>query len=51
MHGFLRLSALDHPSSMARVQFHPFTAYTPSSTEGLRALLTAVHEWPRAGTR
>ncbi len=29
---------------LARVQFHPFTAYTPSSTEGLRALLTAVHE-------
>lgn len=29
---------------LARVQFHPFTAYTPSSTEALRALLTAVHE-------
>ena len=29
---------------LARVQFHPFTAYTPGSKEALLAFLAAVHE-------
>jgi IclR family pca regulon transcriptional regulator len=29
---------------LARVQFHPYTAYTPSSTEALLALLAAARE-------
>jgi IclR family pca regulon transcriptional regulator len=29
---------------LGRVKFHPYTAYTPNSTEALRAMLAAVRE-------